>query len=830
MNRTNAARLLARTSALALMGPLMATAAVAAATVGGDTIGGATGTGFETVVVTGTKFNAEAAPAKASLNTTEPQTILTRTYIENSVSDTADYTTLLAIVPSLTGLDINGPGLSDGNVKNTLRGMPDGNFGMTYDGVPFGDTNGPTHHSESYFPASTIGSINVERGPGNAGNLGAATWGGSINMYSDVLSSDFGVKAKVMSGSWRTVLANLNVQSGDIPGLGNTKAMFNFNEVQSDGYLTGQNTVKDNELIKIESEVAPNWTLTVFANRNNLHQHVNDSNGATPSQLALNGKQYALQKGDPTAPNYYWYNYQNKITDMDYVRLRGAVTDWLSIDDQAYTYAYVNKTVTTTDVTQTGAQITAGTWNTIGTKLVNPTTGATTTYKTDIPGYTKLNAYRVWGNVLRASADFDVSGIEGQLRSGIWWEGQATERQRYYFDITKCFAAGCDPFHDAWNYADVSNKKASNDPSLYMGRYGIGYIEHSGWQQIQPFVEVELHPTDDLTVTPGFKYIDWDHTVSAPVMSGTTNPNSTFKGPGAYNGANSKFTTTRPLYFFTANYKIQPSWSTYFQFATGVYVPDISVFEQQKPNTFPAAMTTTNYQWGTVYYADDFSVDADVYYIAAKHNYSYGPCATDASQQCATDTGDATYKGIEGEASYKLDKLAPGITDGLLIFANGSVNSAKSLQQVGTSAVYMPYQLKSAPYWTAAVGLIYDYQGFRFSLIDKTVGQQYVDSPLSATGSRYVGPDGGAFYRLHAYSTVNMITAYSFGKWELSVAVNNLFDDRSVAGMKAGDSSSAPKFDAGAGSAQDWSMRSGSLDQYYFQASRSYQVSLKAHI
>ena len=30
----------------------------------------------------------------------------------------------------MTGMDINGPGLSDGGVKNTLRGLPDGNFGM----------------------------------------------------------------------------------------------------------------------------------------------------------------------------------------------------------------------------------------------------------------------------------------------------------------------------------------------------------------------------------------------------------------------------------------------------------------------------------------------------------------------------------------------------------------------------------------------------------------------------------------------------------------------------------------------------------------------------
>jgi len=82
----------------------------------------------ETVVVTGTRFNTDAAPAKASLDTTEPETIINRNYIENFQQPQADYVNILAIVPSLTGGDPNGVGLSDGGPKNTLRGFPDGNF------------------------------------------------------------------------------------------------------------------------------------------------------------------------------------------------------------------------------------------------------------------------------------------------------------------------------------------------------------------------------------------------------------------------------------------------------------------------------------------------------------------------------------------------------------------------------------------------------------------------------------------------------------------------------------------------------------------------------
>ena len=48
---------------------------------------------------------------------------------------------------------------------------------------------------------------------------------------------------------------------------------------------------------------------------------------------------------------------------------------------------------------------------------------------------------------------------------------------------------------------------------------------------------------------------------------------------------NAQFTTTRDLPFVMANYKIQPSWSVYAQYAQGIYVPDISAFEQKTPAT-----------------------------------------------------------------------------------------------------------------------------------------------------------------------------------------------------------------------------------------------------
>ena len=216
--------------------------------------------------------------------------------------------TILAIVPSLTGGDINGPGLSDGGTKNTLRGFPDGNFNMTYDGIPFGDTNGPTHHNISYFPASTIGSIDVDRGPGNAGNLGANTYGGTIKLYSEGLTDDMHAKARRKLWQLRHRARYSERSDAAIStraASARSACMANMQYLHSDGALTGQDLYTNNELLKIEDQLDAHWTITLFANQSFLKENLDDNNGATPAQIVVYGKNFALQNTNPTLPTYY---------------------------------------------------------------------------------------------------------------------------------------------------------------------------------------------------------------------------------------------------------------------------------------------------------------------------------------------------------------------------------------------------------------------------------------------------------------------------------------------------------------------------------------------
>jgi iron complex outermembrane receptor protein len=771
-----------------------------------------TGAPLETVVVTGTaQFATDAAPAKSSLNTMEPETIINRSYIENFMPPQADYVTILSIVPSMTGGDPNGPGLSDGGAKNTLRGLPDGNFSMQYDDIPFGDTNGPTHHNISYFPATTIGSINVDRGPGNAGNLGANTYGGTVKLFSEVLGDDPTAKGFVSYGSFDTWIANANAQSGEMDIAGTeAKGLFNIQHLESQGALSLQNLDATNALVKVQDTFAPNWTITLFSTYSYLTEHLDDNNGLTPAQVAIYGKSFSLQNTNPNLPTYQAYNYTTKATDFDYVKLDGQIGG-LSIQNTGYTYAYWNHTFSPNSQIQTGCNFSPTGYGAAvcgaapyfssadvlaGNKAtdINPVNGSTG----DLLAYDKQNAYRVWGDVFKVSDDYDVGGVTGQVRAGIWYEAQATHRYKYYFDANQCAA------DNANVYRQDTPSQASAACGVKKGSDlvpGLGYSkddEYSAWTQYEPFAEIDIRPTEDLLITPGVKYIHWNHSVNAPVEQGNTCGVDMACAP--YNALGqdfvAAFTTTDTLPFLQVNYRLDTNWSVYGEYAKGIYVPDISAFEASSQTvTFPKAETTTNYQAGTVYYADHFTFDADLYYIGIANNYISQACAPpDQNDTCFINNGRATYEGVEGEGTYAFDNILGMDVTGLSMFANGAL-----MRSVAQTNKWEP----NAPFWTAALGVLFQNSSWRFSIIDKYTGQQYND----ATDIKA--------YELPAYGDLSASIAYMFSNYEIGINADNLLNSRSVTVISEGGTGTSIAL---------------STDQYQFQAPMSVMVTLKAHL
>ena len=87
----------------------------------------------------------------------------------------------MQIAPSVWSVDPNGPGMMESQSGGPyLRGFANGQYNVTFDGIPWGDSNDFTQHSTSYFMPQDTGSIVVDRGPGDASNIGNATFGGTM--------------------------------------------------------------------------------------------------------------------------------------------------------------------------------------------------------------------------------------------------------------------------------------------------------------------------------------------------------------------------------------------------------------------------------------------------------------------------------------------------------------------------------------------------------------------------------------------------------------------------------------------------------------------------
>ena len=200
----------------------------------------------------------------------------------------------------------------------------------------------------------------------------------------------------------------------------------------------------------------------------------------------------------------------------------------------------------------------------------------------DVAGYDKLNAYRVWGNIARFSADFTIGGMTGQARAGLWYEISETDRHRYDRDWTLGI-------------------RTRPDRESAEGRHPGSRSEHpvlrrSSWTQYQPFLDMEFHPTDQLTVIPGIKYLHFTRDVAAPIGSKTRAPqydSATYTPRAAYPVG--EFQGHRQLVGLRP---IRPR---------GFLIPPLKAFYVHNPqyNTI-RPQTSSNYQVGTVYNVGQF--------------------------------------------------------------------------------------------------------------------------------------------------------------------------------------------------------------------------------
>jgi len=682
------------------------------------------------ILVTATKVN-EIAPVTASLQTTQPQAIISRSFVEDSLPATADFNQIALISPSVSNFGgANGAGLSES--KAQIRGFQDAEYNITYDGVPFGDTNDPSHHSNTFFPSNTIETLVVDRGPGNASNLGIATFGGSMNLFSRATREDASAELKGSYGTWNTWLTRAVLQSGAIKQLGGAEIMLSGQHVESDGARSYSPFRSNNVFGKMMIPIGPDVKLTLLGTYNENRFNQPDKDGATLSQVALYGKNFSLND-DPNSQTYYGYNHTHKTTDFEIVKLEANIASGSTFENRAYTYSYDNETLSGSDVTlyatATPAQIAAA-------NVVTPAPGGTTV--SGVPGYTKTNKYRVWGDIAKARIQLTDFAT---VTAGLWIERANTYRQQRDVNLLT----------QAPNYIEKKITLGNYPAGTVQPPANIKFDQDSRTDHAELFAELELRPLPGLTITPGFKHVDLERQINATYNQTTRFAQNISKDYQA------------DLPFLTANYAATEQLSAYAQFAKGFLAPPLSVLYVVYPKYSTATpQKSTNYQAGFVYHGSHLSLDADIYYIDFRNKVAVDTTAPASEGTVYINLGRAVYKGVEGQLTYAFD-------NGLAVFANASRNYAKT-HNPGVART----QIANAPMWTAAGGVLFKRGPVKFSLIDKYTGPQYATEGEPAA------------YRIAGYNSAILSARYEIGPVRIGVEVNDLFDSTKITNINQG--------------------------------------------
>jgi iron complex outermembrane recepter protein len=621
----------------------------------------------------------EDAPSQGSLVATEPQSVITKDFILNNDSPAANYTDIIKFTPSVWTVDPNGPGLME-NLATSIRGFQDGFFNVTFDGIPWGDSNDFTHHSTSYFMAQNIGSVVVDRGPGNAATLGDATFGGTVAVMSDDPSHEMRLTGTLSDGSFSTRLAGARFDTGTIDSWGGVRAFLDVESLASDGYLSNSRINRTNAFFKAVEPIGDSTTITLASNLNRLQQ--NPPIGETYPQIQAFGVNYAYN-ADPTSQSYFGYNLDRITTDYEYL---GVSSQFLGfrLNNDLYTYAYYHDGFNGEDV---GGQLPNGTFG------PGEIPNGTLYGPNNVPGERLTNNYRSVGDIFRLERDIGP----GTAQIGAWYDHQTNYRALIEIDFSN---------NQAYNPAALGNTVPDAQESA-------DRIQHNQLFTEQEYVQYVLHLFDALDLTAGVKFVRFERLIDAPVNQGTLLPLAFDES------------WSRTLPSFDAHYKIGDNWSAYAQMAQGFLAPNLNVLYTTNPaasNLRP--QSSTNYQVGTTYTDRRMSFSADLYYINFDNEIA---SQTINNIKVFFNQGGTRYKGFETEGSYVLGA-------GFTIYANGAVDGAHLTSDQTWVA--------DTPIRTAAVGLSYARGPLQGSLMEHYIGMRYGNPENSNPLGGYSTLDG----------------------------------------------------------------------------------------
>lgn len=707
------------------------------------------------------------APSSMPRDVTQPTSVIQSGFLANNIVPLASVDDIIKFQPSVWSQNPNGPGIGKAETI-AIRGFQDGQYNVTFDGIPFGDSQDLHHTTGSLFIAHALQQAEIDRGPGSASTIGKATFGGTVGFLSKDPIDRFDVDLYGTAGSFNTFAGGGRIDSGDVGGF---RMYVEGQHESTDGYLSHSDETRANLVGKATYEVDPTTRITAAASWNRENQFT--TQGATLAEYAKYGDDYGLCT-NKAAMCYYGYQPSRYETDFEYLRLETRLGP-VEVDDQVYHNGFVHNYTESSDASDDNPAddgVTFYSATKIGSKVA--------TFPTDIKGKFTDAEVSTWGNTLRFKA---AATRFADLNWGVWFDSQHDRRFSETTDITQ-----------------------GNIPVPGKTGTAYSYIYSDLGTTWQPYLEVDLHPIDGLTVNPGVKYTNYKRDLDATLNKG---------GP---NG------TTRIDYHawqpsVAANYRVTAGLSAYAQVARGFLAPPIAVFQVQNPTGLKPELTW-NYQAGLVAEERRWNLSFDGYYIDFTNFLSPQTTIVGGTQESSyVNAGGAIYKGLEAEGQYVLAR-------GLSLYGNATLNSARYKR---THA-----RLEEAPEWTAAVGILYeDKHGPFGSLIGKWVGPRFgndngnvpfaagtldgdvpvaagvIDDPTSRIGTTFSADLAAGWHFDRDFGMARQLTA--------SVKVGNLFNSHALTDYAGTQSAVQPG-------------QKAPLDLFWRQPGRSLFFNLEVHL
>jgi iron complex outermembrane receptor protein len=626
---------------------------------------------FSTVLVQGQKDGAQ--PSAPVADKGSPQSVVGEEVIRQIASPVGDYGTIANFTPSFASSAPNGPGF-DAAKSQSLRGFTDGQFNVTMDGIPFADPDTFGHHSTSYFPTSVLQQMVIDRSPGAAPDLGYASFGGSVNLYSETIPERARARAFAGYGSFETGLIGATLNTAAPRESGQTGVIATLEYSQSDGAMTYSAGYKDDIFLKSVTLLGDARLTAVYTY--DRYRFYNPGN-ITTANLAAIGPSFGYNN-DPTSPNYYRYSSTVRSTDFGYLKLEAQFTEAWSLEDKVYTYSYRNDGDSLKG-DQTSSPIGSGFAG------IAPT---------DIAGRLTSEDYRVAGNDIRIG----YSDRYGTFLLGFWAEHSWQTESRVGVDLST---------------GSLYNVNKTAHSPVY-------FDFDSHLNTIQPYAQYAWQPTDPLKVRFGVRYRNVTRDFDASVVQNYL--------PGTAGTVSRSVNSTLPS--VDATYRAAQNTNILAQVSKGSLIPSQAFFYTANPPAGNQAEpeTALAYQLGVVHQTAAYGFGLDAYDIKFDN---YVSTVVQNGDTLYINSGNVRYRGVEAEGHVV---LGAGVT----AIANASLLRATFQQSGMTSSIqHSGDTIPFTPHYTGLAGLMYAAGPWSASLLAKFVGTEYQGKNGSADGATY---------------------------------------------------------------------------------------------